>query len=941
LSGERRVLIDEWFPLGEVSVESVRERSASSALPPLYFLHVWFARRPLTTSRAAILLSLLDPDADRKKALRILGIPPDRNVIEAAELLARAKAAGIRLKKNPMDWERAYKHVPTQKELEWLHAELERVWGRLPVVLDSMAGGGSIPYEAVRLGLPTIAGELNPVAYVILKATVEYPARFGERLVPAVKEFCERVHEAAKSELEQFFPKKKGEQVYAYLWARTVRCPHCGLKIPMSPNWWIVRGGKPEKEVAVKLIVPKEGEEDECGFKIGNPRKLRDKDDDEPYDPYKGTDVRKEALCPRCGSVVDSDTVKAEAQAGRMGHRLYAVCTKIRRGGRRRGEWVFRTPTDEELEAVKKAEEKLREKLPEWEKQGLVPTEIIPLGLKTREPLNFGMSRWCDLFNPRQLLTHLTYLEKFLEEKQKLLNAVEGKGRGERDFAEAVIVYGAMVFDSCVPYSNILSRWDSTRNKITNIMELQGFPFKSSYAEFDHSIMLWPWAQTKTLDALEELIRLLSKSQIDVRIYCNDSASIPLESKSVDCIVVDPPYHKNVMYAEVSDFFYVWLKRTIGDFFPDAFKSELTEKQEEAVANPAMFRDLSGRGVAKQLATQHYQSKMEACFRDMHRVLRDDGALTVMFTHRKAEAWASLATALINAGFTFTASWPVFTEPGMKFGKAQKGVLKVTVLLVCRKRHGERNGLWEQVVEELYKEAERKVKEHAAQGITGPDLLVSVYGPVLGRFADYSLVKDATGRIKTPEDALRIVADVVNKHHTADIPAADLDTLAYINLIREFPGLQAEYDLARLTTVFGGNITLDTLDVKAGKGLVQKKGGKVNILTAHQRHQLGIINPNKPETLRSLIDAVHATIIAYEQRGLPVVQSILRQTARDTADSGYIATLRAIAQSGNNNGAARPLINEARTVSSLLEALGHRPEATRKRGESMDDYVSR
>jgi len=935
LSGERRVLIDEWFPIGEVSVESVRERSVGQNPPPNR-LHVWFSRKPLTTSRAAILCSLLDDKATRNDVLRILGIPPDRDVIGAAELLERAKATGRRIK-NPFDWERAYKHAPTPRELEWLYGELRRIWDGLPVVLDPMAGGGSIPYESVRLGLPTIAGELNPVAYMILKATVEYPARFRERLVPAVREFCEKVHEAAKRDLEPFFPEGVGEQVYAYIWTRTVRCPHCRLKIPMSPHWWIVRGGGPGKEVAVKLLVPEESKGDECSFEVvKNPRAAG-------LNPDDGTDVRKEALCPRCGSVVDSDTVKVEAQAGRMGHQLFAVCTKIRRGGRKRGEWSFRTPTDEELKAIKRAEEKLREKLPEWEKRGLVPNEIIPLGLKTREPLNFGISRWCDLFNPRQLLTHLTYLEKLLEEKRKLLKEAKGKSEEDQKFAEAILVYVGIVIDSCISYNCILGRWRPDRKVITGTMALQAFPFTSIHAEWNQLTAGsgFEWAVSKTIDSIKGLIKLLPERQNDIQVFCSDAASLPLESESIECIIVDPPYHENVMYGEISDFYYVWQKRIVGDLFPDIFHLELTDKDNEALTNPALYQGIESRGSAIRLATQHYQAKIEACFRDMNRVLKEDGVLTVMFTHRKAEAWASLATALINAGFTFTASWPVFTEPGMKFGKTQKGVLKVTVLLVCRKRRGERRGLWEQVVQELYEEAERKVKEHAAQGITGPDLLVSVYGPVLGRFADYSLVKDATGRIKTPADALRIVADVVNKHHTADIPAADLDTLAYINLIREFPGLQAEYDLARLTTVFGGNITLDTLDIKAGKGLVQKKGGKVNILTAHQRHQLGIINPNKPETLRSLIDTVHATIIAYEQRGLPAVQSILRQTARDTADSGYIATLRAIAQAGNNNGAARPLTAEARTVSSLLEALGHKPEATRRKGESMDDYIKR
>lgn len=930
MSYRRRVLIDEWFPIGEVSVESVRERSASSALPPLYFLHVWFARRPLTTSRAAILCSLLDK-ATREDVLKILGIPPDRDVVGAAELLERAKAAGRRLAKNPFDWERAYKHVPALDELKWLHGDLERIWGGLPVVLDPMAGGGSIPYEAVRVGLPTIAGELNPVAYVILKATVEYPARFGERLIPAVKEFCEMVHEAARKELGPFFPRQVGEQVYRYLWARTVRCTNCGLLIPMSPNWWLRRGVQ-GKELAVNLVVPERGEGNECRFEIiNNPRAAG-------LDPDQGTDVRKEALCPRCGIVMDSNYVKAEAQAGRMGHQHYGISAKKQKG--RRSEWVLRAPTEEELNAVYEAEKRLNEKLPEWEKRGLVPTEPYPENVNDTRPLQYGMSRWCDLFNPRQLLTHLTYLEKLIEEKKNLLNETEGKGREEREFAKALAVYGAMVFDSSLSYNTILGRWRPDRQVISGLMEVQGFPFKSSYAEAE-SKTLWAFSLNKCLDSITELVNLLPKQNININIYCGDSASIPIESKSVDCVVVDPPYHENVMYGEVSDFFYVWLKRTIGDLFPDAFKSELTEKQVEAIANPAIFRDVGGRGYAKALATQHYQSKMEACFRDMNRVLRDDGVLTVMFTHRKAEAWASLATALINAGFTFTASWPVFTEPSQKFGKAEKGVLKVTVLLTCRKRQGDRRGLWEQVIQELYEEAKWKVEEHSGMGITGPDLLVSVYGPVLGKFADYSLVKDAIGKIKTPNDALNIVADVVNKHHTADIPAADLDTLAYINLIREFPGLQAEYDLARLTTVFGGNITLDTLDVKSGKGLVEKKGSKVNVLTAHQRHQRGIINPNKPENLRTLIDAAHATIIAYEQRGLPAVTQLLRQTARDTAESGYIATLRAIAQAGTNNGAARPLATEARTVSSLLEALGHRPETTRQRGESLDDYVIR
>jgi adenine-specific DNA methylase len=915
---ERRVLIDEWFPTGEVGVESVRERSGGRN-PPINRLHVWFARRPLVASRAAVLASILPPDTMREEFLRLLGIPHDKNVVAVAEKLARAKANKVKLSENPFSWERAFKYTPPQPQLDALREKIGRFWGRDRILLlDPMAGGGSIPYEALRLGFDVVAGELNPVAYIILKATLEYPVKFRERLVQAVKDFCEEVHKRARSELEEFFPKKPGENIYAYLWARTIKCPSCGLIIPLSPNWWIVRKEKPT-DIAVKLVATEDS--DTCTFEIvSNPEA-------HGLDPDKGTDIGKSARCPRCKTTVDSEFVKREAQNGRMGHQLYAVAVKIA------GKWSFRTPTKEELEAVRKAERILLEKLPLWEKNGIVPNEPVQEGLKTRELLNFGMLRWYNLFNPRQLLSHLTYLEKFLEVKRELLSRAVREE--DKEFYKAVIIYGALVFDTCVDYNCLLSLWHATRNRVAHMMSMQAFPFKSSYAEWDHSRMLWPWSLNKVLDALEEIIRLLPNKTGNVFIYCGDAASIPLPDKSVDCIVVDPPYYENVMYSEVSDFFYVWLKRLIGDLYPEAFQYELTPKEEEAVANPARYR---GVKKAKELANKHYESKIEACFREMRRVLKDDGVMTVMFTHRKAEAWASLAKALINAGFTFEASWPIATEPGQKFGKMGKGVLKYTVLLRCRKRTMDKKGLWEEVKEELLEEAERRVRDHNSKGITGPDLLVSVYGPVLGRFADYSQVKDAAGNLKTPSDALSIVAEIVNKFLTQDIKA-DPETLAYINLLRNFPNLMVDYDLARLITVFGGNISLDRLDTKSGIGAVKKIGNKVKILLSKERQAEGFITPTKPEKLRTLIDIVHACLIQYENVGLKSVIALLSETGRDHRDSGFLSVLRAIAQLELNGQGDKKLIEEARTAATLLEALGHKIPLTLAKGEKLDDYA--
>jgi adenine-specific DNA methylase len=875
--------------------------------------------------------SLLSSEAKREDVLKLLGIPIGIDVRKAEEDLAKAKAAGIRLNHNPFSWDKAYKHTPSETECSRLHALLKQSWDvERPLVVDPMAGGGSIPFEAIRLGLPVVAGDLNPVAFVCLKGTLEYPARFGKKLLPAVESFCKEVHEAAKAELEEFFPKQVGEKVYAYLWARTIKCSSCGLTVPLSPNWWIVRTSRDEDNVAAKPVAPKTG--DMCSFELLKSPKSRG------LDPDKGTVKGGRVECPRCHTVIDGEEVKREAQNGRIGHQLYCVCVKSRSVGKNRAKWDFREPSKVEEEATKRAQTKLREKLPNWTAQRLIPNEAVPEGLKTREPLNFGMPRWCDLFTPRQLLTHLTYLEKFQQAKERLFAGKE-RDSEEWDFVAALTTFGAIVFDTCADYNCMISLWDSTRKKVAHMMSLQAFPFKWSYAEWDHSQMLWPWALSKVLDALSEIVELLPESPPKPTVYCGTATKIPAKDKSVPCIVVDPPYAENVMYAEVSDFFYVWLKRLIGDIFPDAFTTTLTEKEEEAVANPARFKGM-GRS-AKKLAQEDYKTKMEACFKEMRRALQDDGIMTVMFTHRTAEAWSSLATALMNADFTFISSWPVHTEPPDKYAKRGKGVLKVTVLLTCRKRKANHPGIWEHIVEELREVAKQKIKEFSTFGINGPDLKVSVYGPVLGKFADYYPVKTATGKEIDPQQALDLVTDVLNEKflQEAGIQNADKETAAYINLLANFPTAETEYEEARLATVFGGLVTLDTLDVKGTYGFIEKDGKNIKILSARDRQALGIIDPYDYKTLKTTIDHIHAAILQYERGGLIQVKRLMQDKNLDTAGSPFSTVLQAYARYAENS-SNENFKKDAAIAKALLTALGRSIEFAPKKGERLDHYTS-
>ncbi|MDW7991187.1 MAG: DUF1156 domain-containing protein, partial [Anaerolineae bacterium] len=398
-------LLQSWLPFDAVGAESLRERGASSALPPLYFLHVWWARRPLTVSRAAVLASLL-PDwetlapraapqelgfpseaAYRAWFLRLLGIQGDP--VAARKLLEWSRQQG-KFIPNPYNAPRAFTVNPSPDDLALLHKILALVWGEGPiVVLDPFAGGGSIPFEALRYGLSVVANELNPVAAVILQATLVYPLRFGPDLASDIREWGQRWYERVKGRLQPFFtPLPEGVEGAAYLWARTVPCPVTGKPVPLSPNWWLSR----DPPRAVRLLTDPAW--DEPRFEIytpspaGREKGLEGEDSPSPSpisergrgqgegvrSPDLGTVSGGVARSPWTGETIDGEYIKAQAQAGRMGQILYAVALK------RTGGFDFRAPTPEDLQAARAAEAELARLRPRWEAENLIPTEPVPEG---------------------------------------------------------------------------------------------------------------------------------------------------------------------------------------------------------------------------------------------------------------------------------------------------------------------------------------------------------------------------------------------------------------------------------------------------------------------------------------------------------------------------------------------------------------------------------
>ncbi|MGA9350244.1 MAG: DUF1156 domain-containing protein [Anaerolineae bacterium] len=952
-------LIESWLPFEAIGAESQRERGASSALPPLYFLHVWWARRPLTVSRAAVLAGLL-PDfrslgdfgsldlrqkfpteeAYRAWFTRLLGILGDP--VTGRKLLARARQVGKKIP-NPYEHGRAFTYNPPAEELETMLDLLEQAWGTREItVMDPMAGGGSIPFEALRYGFTVLAGELNPVAAVILKATLDYPARFGPALADDIRRWGKRWYELVKPRLEPYFtPLPPGAEGAAYLWARTVACPTTGKLVPLSPNWWLSKGSD---LVAVRLLTNPAWDEPRFEIVRGSPLSLPGRGaggEGWTFDPDEGTVSRGVGRSPWTGEAIDGDYIKREAQAGRMGQMLYAVAVK------KPGGFDFRPHTEEDLAAVRRAEAALAENLPRWEAAGLVPREPFPGGNDPR-PLLYGMPTWADFFSPRQLLSLVTFLGALREV------GAEMRREMDEERAEAVETYLAFALNKCPNYSSRMSVWHPLRTSMANTFNRHDFSFAWSHGEFDAAHNLLPWAVSQIEDAYKGLAILTVSAQIPLwgsdggspverlQIWQGSATDLSqVESCSVHHICVDPPYYDNVMYAELSDFFYVWLKRSVGHLYPEFFRDTLTNKDDEAVANPARFKALAspspasplrlggtvggrrgGQGV-RDLAKRDYERKMAACFREMHRTLRDDGVLTVMFTHKQVEAWDTLATALIGAGFTIKASWPVHTESEHSLHQAQKNAAASTILLVCRKRadketrgQGDRETIsvspphlvspsqvwWDDIKGRVRQVAREKAAEFAEQGVSGVDLYISTFGPVLSVISERwpvltSEVDEKTGQPKPlrPETALDLAREEVIALRKRGLllgrdiqfdPVTDWYLMAWDAFkAEEFPADEAR----KLAIALGLDIEEDLV---RRKRVIGKKGSFVVLQQPKHRRRKHLADP-EAVVFDTLLDAAHAAMLIYHEDGPLACESFLKRTGLLT-DSTFKACLQAL-----------------------------------------------
>jgi adenine-specific DNA methylase len=890
------LFIEERMPVQLLNEQVYYEHGGN----PFKGLHRWYSRKPLSFSRASVLASLLPADVTMEEFEYLLGLEPGKEV-------------------------KLYKTPPTAVRIKKVHDYCEQIWGtRTPTVLDAFAGGGSIPFEAARYGLNVLASDLNPVAVVTMKAAMEYPLKFGPDLQHDIDKWVKWVGDEAEKRLAEFFPSLPGETVQNYLWAHTVVCPSCESVVPLSPNWWLSKtsnyAGKGEARkvtsdwYAVKPIPNPENKR--VDFELIKGKKGKGttiQTDDGEYDPDTTTTIsRSVGKCPNCGNVIEQEYLMNYARNRGLEYQLYAIA--YRQG---KSSLEFRVPNNLDIDGVSKAEKYLNSNYNYFSDNDLLPNVEVYPGFNTDQILRYGMDKWSKLFNPRQLLTLVTYVE--IINKAKTL--IQSEYEWEK--SQAISTYLALVLDRCVDENCRLGRWNPPRAGSEGASSQHALNLMWNYPEKNGHGELWRWCADVFASEYEKLCDLFgtkvgSKGIPGIEKY--DSKSIQIDSasadnlthipdNSVDAVITDPPYYATIQYAEISDFFYVWQKRTLGDIFPELFYLELTDKEREAVANPSRFRNM---GISpEELANQDYEAKMSMAFAEYHRVLRDDGVMTVQFNHKDSGAWDVLAKSLIDAGFEITASWAVSTENPQNLHQAQKNAVSSTVLLVCRKRQPHAEQAWwddvrievRNIVFEKAPEIEKSLtadSRPATDRVADPrrrlkppgiDLCLTAFGSALSVFTRYSSILDSAGNPVEPKAAFEEVRQTIVAYRLEkllagkDFNGIDPLTQWYILAWDTFEAREFPFDEARqLALAVGG---FDVSDLVKTHKLLDSGSGFCKLLTPEQRLKKRAFSTIDTEfSGRYLVDGLHAIIAIYQaEENTEPVRRFLKNTGLVSNDS--------------------------------------------------------
>lgn len=838
--------IEVTFPVKEISQISAREKNIRHG--HISTLHIWWARRPLASSRvtnyAALIPAPEDPEELEKKRQFIVDLSKWENSLNL-HLLEKAR-----------------------KEI------LEANGCVPPKVLDCFAGGGSIPLEALRLGCKTYALEYNPVAVLVLKCTLEYPQKYGRPeslnenfklgsdagknpLAIDVERWGNWVLEEAKKEIGKFYtPDEDGSIPVGYIWARTIPCqnPACGTEIPLMRQFWLAK--KEDKKVSLYPYV--EGKK--VKFKVvGNGYEKMPKD----FEPEKGTVSRAIVVCPVCGSTIDDGTTRKLFQSGLAGERMIAVVLHHpERNGKK-----YRLATDRDVEVYKKAEEYLQKKRQElFEKWGFdpVPDELLPpketLGFRVQR---YGLSKWGDLFNSRQKLTLITFVEKVRQAHEEML-----KEGAEKDYARAVVSYLALIVSRMIDFESTICKWHPQWEFIPNTFARQALPMMWDYGELNlFSPMLTGTFGSMHRQILRVIYDVSKTNKFPATITQSSATSLPYPDNYFDAVITDPPYYDNVPYSYLSDFFYVWLKRTVGDLYPELFTTPLTPKKEEIVA-------YSHNKGGFEAGKRYFEEMLKKSFREIYRVLKPNGVATIVYTHKSTSGWETLINSLLESGLVPTASWPIDTEMKARLRAKESAALASSIYFVCRKMERIETGWLNEVKEEIKNHIQSRLDQLWEEGISGADYFIAAIGSAIEIFGKYKKVIDYEGNAIGADKLLEYVREIVTDYAVKKILHNGIAGLLtpltrfYILWRWTYGEAKVHFDDARK---LGQSSGID-ISKEWDKGFIKKEKEFICVLGPQDR------NLEELKDAEELIDVLHKVLLLWKGGKKEKMREILAET---------------------------------------------------------------
>ncbi len=767
------------MPLAAINAEAAREKSIRHGHPST--LHLWWARRPLAAARAVIWASLVDDPSGYEE----FAAPDSETDEQKAERINRIDAERQRLfgiLERLVKWENSN----NPDVLSEARAEIDRCFpGGPPPILDPFAGGGAIPLEAQRLGLTALAGDLNPVAVLINKAMIEIPPRFAgtppvhpnidktlttweraQGLAADVEAYGRWMRDEAQRRIGHLYPDATGPDgekltPIAWIWARTVESPDPSWSgpVPLVASWTLAK--RPSKpKIWIEPIIDREAMTVSYAVREGG-----EPSHDRTVDRGNGT-------CIATGAAISGHYIKSESRAGRMGHQLVAVVAE----GERRRVYVAATSDDANTATVDRGVS--------WAPSQRVPE---PNHEVDRLPM-YGMFTWGDAFAPRQLTALTTFSDLLGEVAEQARSDASGAGlaadgvrlntggRGADAYADAVVTYLAFAIDKCADYWSTICTWHNSRELIRNTFGRQAIPMTWDFAEcnpFSGSTGNWMAMVDWIVKSVEHVPAMPGGEalQRDARVRVQESEGALLST--------DPPYYDNISYADLSDFFYVWLRRNLSDVWPDECSTLLTPKAEELIANQY-------RAGSKAQAEEHFESGMAEFMAHVAQNQPADGPATVYYAYKATETkdgairttgWDTFLQAVLDAGLQVNATWPMRTELGNRLLASKANALASSVVLACRPRptsavlatRGE-------FIAALREELPEAVRVLQSGNIAPVDMAQSAIGPGIKVFSRYARVVEADGSSMPVSAALSIINDVLGEVLDGEEAELDADT---------------------------------------------------------------------------------------------------------------------------------------------------------------------